>query len=152
MKELQGRLNALLIRAATMFAMRDYMLLWLRLWVANIFYASGRTKVADGFLTPSDSALTLFEYEYDLPLLPPELAATLAVYAETFLPLLLMLGLLSRLSGLGLVGMTLVIQIFVYPTHFTEHAAWLAALLPVVMLGGGKISLDHLLFRSREPK
>ena len=152
MKGLHERLAALFARAETLFAMRDYMLLWLRFWVAHIFYASGRTKVADGFLTPSDSAFTLFEYEYDLPLLPPELAATLSVYAETFLPLLLMLGLLSRLSGLGLIGMTLVIQIFVYPSHFTEHATWLAALLPVVMLGGGKISLDHLLFRGKYTK
>ncbi len=131
----------------------DYMLLWLRLWVAAIFYTSGRTKVAGGFFfEPSDSAVTLFEYEYDLPFLAPDIAATLAIYGETLLPLLLMLGLLSHVGALGLVGMTLVIQFLVYPGHFMEHATWLAALLPILMLGGGKISLDHLLFRIRETR
>ena len=134
-------------RLAALFSMREFMLLWLRCWAAQIFYISSRTKVADGFLTPSDSAYALFEYEYDLPLLPPDVATHLAVYAETFLPLLLILGLASRLGALGLLCMTMVIQFFVYPDHFAEHITWAVALLPVLMLGGGKISLDHLLFR-----
>jgi len=152
MSEFRQKLAAVFDRLASFFSMQDYLLLWLRFWVAHIFYASGRTKVAGGFLELSDSAVTLFEYEYGLPFLPPELAAKLAVYGETFLPLLLVAGLASRLSALGLMGMTLVIQIFVYPTHFIEHGTWFVALLPILMLGGGKISLDHLLFRPRETK
>ncbi|WP_262691479.1 DoxX family protein [Kordiimonas aestuarii] len=144
--------GALYARSAHVVEMQDYMLLWLRSWVAHIFYASSRTKVAGGFLEPSDSAHTLFEYEYALPLLPADVALTLAIYAETFLPILLILGLASRLGALGLFGMTLVIQLFVYPGHFSEHATWLAALLPIVMMGGGKISLDHLLFRKRRTR
>ncbi|WP_417452151.1 DoxX family protein [Kordiimonas sp.] len=132
--------------------MRDYMALWLRCWVAHIFYASSRTKVAGGFLEPSDTTYTLFEYEYALPLIPTDWAVNLAIYAETFLPILLIAGLASRLSALGLFGMTLVIQIFVYPAHFSEHVSWLAALLPIMLLGGGKISLDHLLFRQKRTK
>lgn len=152
MEKMRENVRSLCARLAAVAAMQDYILLWLRLWVANIFYTSGRTKVSGGFLELSDSALALFEYEYDLPLLPPGVAATLALYAETFLPLLLVLGLFARLGALGLIGMTLVIQFLVYPTHFGEHATWLSALLPVLMLGGGKISLDHLLFQAKETK
>lgn len=152
MSDFRRRVSEVLNRMAALFAMRDYMLLWLRLWVAQIFYTSGRTKAGDGFLEPSDSAIALFEYEYDLPVLPPELAAELALFGETLLPVLLVLGLASRFGALGLMGMTLVIQVFVYPTHFMEHGTWLAALLPVLMLGGGKISLDQVIFRREETK
>lgn len=98
-----------------------------------------------GFLTPSDLTVMLFEEEYALPYVDPVVAAHMALYAETFLPIMLMVGLGSRLAAAGLMGMTLVIQFFVYPGYFPEHATWVAALLPVVMMGPGRLSLDRLL-------
>lgn len=123
----------------------DYLLLFLRLWAAKIFYMSGRTKAGDGFFTPSETTFFLFEEEYALPVIDPVLAAHLALYAETFLPMMLLLGLGARLGALGLMGMTLTIQIFVYPASFPEHATWIAALLPVFMMGPGGIALDRLI-------
>ena len=93
----------------------DLLALASRVAIAGIFFLSGRTKV-EGFLTLTDSAYELFRTEYRLPLLPPELAAHLAAYAEHLFPLLLVLGLFTRLSALSLLGMTLVIQLFVYPS------------------------------------
>lgn len=120
-------------------------LLLTRVALAHVFWASGRTKVEEGsFLTLSDSARFLFETEYSgVPLLPPWLAAHLALYAETFLPILLVLGLATRLSALGLMGMTLVIQIFVYPeAWWNPHALWLSMAALLVVRGGGLFSLD----------
>ncbi len=142
------RLRRLMDRGSSIFNAQDFLVLWLRCWLANIFYASGRTKVSGGFLEPSEITVALFEDEYALPFIDPELAAQLAVYGETFLPIFLIVGLASRLSVLGLVGMTLVIQIFVYPALFAEHISWLAAGLAVFVLGPGRLSLDHILFRN----
>ncbi len=128
-----------------MFLLQDYVLLFLRVWVAKIFYLSGRSKAGDGFLTPSDMTIMLFEDEYDLPILDASTAAHLALYSETFLPLMLMVGFGARFGAMGLIGMTLVIQFLVYPGYFPEHATWIAALLPIVMLGAGQISLDQIL-------
>ncbi len=115
-----------------------------RFAVAAIFFFSGRTKV-DGFLTINDSTYALFREEYKVPLLAPELAAHLATYAEHFFPLLLVLGLFTRLSAFALLGMTLVIQIFVYPGAWSTHLSWAALLLYLVARGAGKASIDHLL-------
>lgn len=115
-----------------------------RVAIAAIFFRSGRTKV-EGFLTLTDSAYELFRTEYKLPLLPPELAAHLAAYAEHLFPLLLVLGLLTRLSALALLGMTLVIQLFVYPDAWPTHLSWAAALLYLVGRGGGSLSVDRRL-------
>jgi putative oxidoreductase len=92
----------------------DLLALGARGAMAGVFFLSGRTKV-EGLLTVTDSAVSLFEDEYQLPLLPADLAAHLAAYAEHALPLLLVLGLGTRLSAAALLGMTLVIQLFVYP-------------------------------------
>jgi putative oxidoreductase len=120
------------------------LLLVARLGIASIFFLSGRTKV-DGVLTITDSARSLFTTEYRLPLLPPEVAVHLATYAEHLLPILLVLGLFTRLAALGLLGMTLVIEIFVYPDAWPTHLSWAAILLPLIAYGGGKISLDRWL-------
>jgi len=93
----------------------------------------------------SESAVALFRDEYQLPLLPPELAATLAATGEHLLPLLLLLGLGSRFAALGLLGMTAVIQLLVYPGAYPTHGVWAAALLMLVAQGPGRGSLDHLL-------
>jgi len=122
----------------------DMLALATRVAVAAIFFYSGRTKV-EGFLTLTDSAYELFRTEYKLPLVPPELAAHLAAYSEHLFPLLLVLGLFTRLSALALLGVTLVIQIFVYPDAWPTHLSWAALMLYLVGRGGGRLSLDHAL-------
>jgi putative oxidoreductase len=115
-----------------------------RFGIGAVFFLSGRTKV-DGFLTVNDSAYTLFREEYKVPLLPPEFAAHMAAYAEHLLPVLLVLGLATRLSALGLLGMTAVIQVFVYPDAWPTHLTWAVALLYLVGRGAGPLSLDRAL-------
>jgi putative oxidoreductase len=121
----------------------DLVALGLRVFPAMVFWQSGRTKV-EGF-TIKDSTWFLFEHEYALPLIPPGLAAVLATAAEHLLPVLLALGLLTRFSALGLLAMTAVIQIFVYPGAWVTHGLWAASLLAVLAWGPGRWSLDHLL-------
>ena len=117
--------------------------LMLRVFPALVFLQSGRTKV-EGF-SIKDSTWFLFEHEYALPLIPPQVAAVMATVAEHVLPALLILGLFTRLSALGLLGMTAVIQIFVYPDAWATHGLWAAALMALVAIGPGRFSLDHLL-------
>jgi putative oxidoreductase len=115
-----------------------------RFAIAGIFFLSGRTKV-EGWLTVSDNAVTLFAEEYKVPLLSPELGAHLAAYAEHLFPILLVLGLCTRLSALALLGMTAVIQIFVYPDAWPTHLSWAALLLYLAGRGGGVLALDRAL-------
>lgn len=115
-----------------------------RIAVAGIFWLSARTKV-DGWFTVSDSAYTLFREEFKLPLLAPELAAQMATVAEHVFPVLLVLGLFTRLSALALLGMTLVIQVFVYPDAWPTHLSWAGLMLYLVGRGAGNISLDRAL-------
>ncbi len=115
-----------------------------RLGIASIFFLSGRTKV-EGFLSITPSTYELFQSEYALPLLSPWLAAHLATYAEHLFPLLLVLGLFTRLSALALLGMTLVIEIFVYPDAWSVHLSWAGLLLLLIARGAGALSLDRLL-------
>ena len=110
--------------------------------VAAIFFLSGRTKV-DGLLTVNDSAYLLFHEEYKVPLLPPEFAAHVATYAEHLFPILLVLGLFTRFSALALLGMTAVIQIFVYPDAWPTHLSWAALMLYLIGRGAGPVSLDR---------
>lgn len=114
-----------------------------RVAIAAIFFLSGRTKV-QGLFTIRDSTYELFRSEYALPLVPPELAAQMATTAEHVFPLLLVLGLCTRGAALGLLGMTAVIEIFVYPDAWPTHLSWAALLLPLVAKGGGKWSLDRM--------
>lgn len=115
-----------------------------RVGIANVFWMSGRTKV-EGLLTLKPSTLYLFEFEYKVPLLPSDFAAYAATYAEHLLPILLVLGLFTRFSALGLIAMTLVIQLFVLPDGWPTHLLWMAPLLVIVRYGAGAISLDKLL-------
>lgn len=115
--------------------------LLLRVFPALVFWQSGQTKV-EGF-SIKDSTWFLFEHEYALPLIPHEVAAVMATVAEHLLPILLILGLFTRLSALGLLGMTAVIQIFVYPDAWMTHGLWAAPLLAVVARGPGRWSVDH---------
>jgi putative oxidoreductase len=122
----------------------DLLALVNRIGIAAVFFLSGRTKV-EGWLTVSNGAYALFRDEYRLPLVPPELAAHLAAYAEHLFPVLLVLGLMTRLSALALLGMTVVIQVFVYPDAWPTHLSWAGLLLYLVARGPGRLSLDTLL-------
>lgn len=124
------------------------LLLVQRLGIAAIFFLSGRTKV-EGLFTLTDSTFELFRTDYALPLIPPVTAAYMATTAEHLFPVLLVLGLLTRLSATALLGMTLVIEIFVYPDAWPTHLSWAGLLLPLIAFGGGRFSLDALLSASR---
>lgn len=140
-----GRPSAIgLIATARNLAERiphDLIALVARLGIAGVFWQSGQTKVEGWHV--SDSAIYLFENEYRLPLLDPWLAAHAAAFAEHLFPVLLVFGLFSRLSALALLGMTLVIQTFVYPGAWPTHATWAACLLLIIAGGPGRLALDH---------
>ncbi len=124
-----------------------FAMLALRLPVAVVFWRSGRTRV-EGWnifdITASQPAI--FEYEFGLPF--PVLSAHVTAIAEHVLPVLLVLGLFTRLGGLGMLIMTMVIQFFVYPDAWLNaHMFWATILIAVIVLGPGKISLDHYVGR-----
>lgn len=121
----------------------DVAALALRLFPAAVFWTSGRTKVEGFALKPS--TLYLFREEYRLPLVPPEIAAPLAATAEHLFPILLVAGLATRLSALALLGMTTVIEVFVYPDAWMTHGLWAACFLALIARGPGRASLDYWL-------
>jgi putative oxidoreductase len=135
---------ALLTRAVAWLDRVPYALLAipLRLAVATVFWNSGTTKLANW-----DATLQLFTDEYKLPLLPPDLAAHLGAAIELSTPVLLVLGLGTRLAALVLLGMTTVIEVFVYPQAWPTHIQWAAMLLVLLCRGAGAISLDAWLKR-----
>ncbi len=125
----------------------DLLLLIARFGAAAIFFLSGRTKV-EGLLTITDSTYQLFEYEYALPLIPPDIAAHIATYSEHLFSILLIIGLATRPAAIALLGMTLTIQIFVYPDAWSTHLSWAGLLLPLIAKGGGAVSLDGFISRA----
>lgn len=135
---LLSRLDVLLARIP-----HELLALLARLSVGTIFLRSGLLKL-DGWA--DGTTLTLFREEYRLPLLPPEPASYLATGAELSLPILLFLGLFTRPAALALLGMTLVIEVFVYPNAFDTHGVWAVALLYLAKVGPGRFALDHLFF------
>ena len=120
-----------------------------RFAVADVFWRSGQTKVHS--FSIREETFYLFREEYKVPLLPPDVAAYLSTIGEHVFPVLLFVGLASRLSALGLFGMTLVIQLFVVPGGWPEHILWFSLLLLIVARGPGAISLDHLIWHGRAP-
>lgn len=130
-----------------------------RFSMAAVFWKSGQTKIQGfavdivngeftlGWPRLSDSVVDLFRDEYRLPLISPEIAATLAALGEHVLPILLLLGLATRLSALGLLGMTLTIQLLVYPDAYPTHGTWAAVLLYLMVHGPGNLSIDHWIAR-----
>ena len=118
----------------------------LRLGVALAFWRSGNVKIASWSTT-----LQLFANEYRVPVLPPEIAATLATAVELTTPILLLLGLATRLGAAAMLGMTLVIQLFVYPENYPDHLLWAGPLLYLILRGPGAISIDHLIRRRLGP-
>ena len=128
-----------------------------RFSIAAVFWNSGQTKVQGfainlvngeftlGWPRLSDSVLSLFQDEYKLPFIAPEIAAPMAAAAEHLFPLLILIGLGTRFSALALLGMTLVIQLFVYPGAYATHGIWAAVLLWLIARGPGALSIDHWL-------
>lgn len=119
------------------------LLLVFRLWVAKVFFMSGLQKINNW-----DQTLTLFEYEYNVPLLPFELAATLAAAGELLLPVVLVLGLATRLSAIALSILNIVAVVSYYATlakvgQVTPHIFWGALLLTNIVYGAGYFSVDH---------
>ncbi len=137
----------------------DAIQLLARISIAATFWLSGQTKVEGFVLDPigltaqfgrphiTDGAIELFRSEYALPLVPPELAATLAATAEHVFPVLLLLGLATRLSATALLLMTLVIEVFVYPGAWPTHGLWAALMVYLMARGPGRISIDHWIAR-----
>jgi|TARA_B110000208_G_scaffold47003_1_gene62390 putative oxidoreductase len=119
-----------------------------RIAMGSTFWLSARTKV-DGLLTLKDSTLFLFENEYVLPMLPVNVAAYLATYSEHLFALMLFVGLGSRLGTAGMLDITAVIQLLVYPSAWPTHLGWAVLLLVIIAQGPGKLSLDHVLFGRR---
>lgn len=128
-----------------------------RFSIAAVFWKSGQTKVEglaidliDGTLQLgwphlADSTIPLFQSEYHVPLLSPEIAAHMSAFAEHFFPVLILIGFATRFSALALLGMTLVIEVFVYPDAYPTHGTWAAVLLYLMATGPGKLSIDHLI-------
>ena len=114
----------------------------LRLGVAWIFWSSAQVKLINWQRT-----IELFAEEYRVPLLPPEIAAAMALSIEIACPILLVLGLFTRLAVLVLLGMTAVIQIFVYPEAWPTHLQWAAMMLVLLCRGAGALSIDRVLWR-----
>jgi len=123
----------------------DWLVLSARLSMAAFFLRAGQTKL-NGFEL-SSGAVYLFEEEYAVPLLDPTAAAWLAVGMEHLLPVLLIVGLATRLSALGLLAMTAVIQLFVYPASWPDHLMWTVMLSLIVARGPGPLSVDRWLCR-----
>jgi putative oxidoreductase len=118
------------------------LLLVQRFGIAAIFFLSGRTKV-EGWFTLTPTTFELFETDYALPLIPSHVAAYAATTCEHVFPVLLVLGLFTRFSATALLGMTLVIQTFVYPEAWPTHLSWAGLMLPLIAMGGGRFALDR---------
>jgi putative oxidoreductase len=158
-QEQQNLVVRLIERVIELFGMIPHSLIAFvaRFSIAAVFWKSGQTKV-EGFAIDliegtfelgmprlADSTIPLFQSEYHVPLLSPELAAHMAAFAEHFFPVLILLGFATRFSALALLGMTLTIQTFVYPDAYPTHGTWVAILLYLMATGPGKLSIDHLI-------
>jgi putative oxidoreductase len=112
--------------------------------IATIFWRAANSKIGNFDLT-----IALFQDEYlkNLPFLPAAPMAYLATAIELAMPALILLGLLTRLATLPLIGMALFIQLFVYPTSWPDHLIWITLLGLLLARGPGAISADALLAR-----
>jgi putative oxidoreductase len=114
-----------------------------RIGVGATFFKAGLLKYHSWEFT-----VKLFEDEYRVPLLDPAVAARIAMIQELTIPILLFLGLATRIATVPLLGMIAVIQIFVYPNAYNDHLVWGAILVLVLTRGPGVFSLDYLIERA----
>jgi putative oxidoreductase len=114
----------------------------LRIGAAAVFWLSAQVHLANW-----DTTIEQFTEDYKVPLLPPDIAAYMAVSIEVTTPILLVAGLLTRVSALVLIGMNTVIEVFVYPQAWPTHIQWVAMLLVLLCRGPGMLSLDYLIWR-----
>lgn len=114
-----------------------------RFSIAYTFWNAGVVKIQSW-----EPTVALFANEYRVPILPPELAAMLAASVELTCPVLLVLGFATRLATLPMLGMTIVIQTFVYPDLWHIHLLWATILVFILTKGPGAISLDHIIARA----
>ena len=113
-----------------------------RIAIAAVFWSSGLTKIASW-----DTTIALFRDEYMVPLLPPEIAAVISATFELSCSALIVIGLATRLATGPLLGMTFVIEVFVYPEYWAQHLMWASVLLFLLTKGAGVFSLDHYVER-----
>ncbi len=115
----------------------------MRLWIANVFWKAGLAKIAN-----MNSTLYLFQYEYAVPIIPFELATYMAIFVELVFPVLLVLGLATRISA-GTLFIFNAIAVLSYPSlnpaGIVQHQAWGIMLLIPLFHGAGAISLDHFI-------
>jgi putative oxidoreductase len=116
--------------------------LMFRVAIAAVFWSSGLTKIASW-----DTTIALFRDEYMVPLLPPEVAAVMSATFELSCSALIVVGLATRFATLPLLGMTFVIEVFVYPEYWAMHLMWASILLFLLTKGPGVFSLDHYIRR-----
>jgi putative oxidoreductase len=142
-----GERTSLAIRLHQAIALLDrfppsILQLMFRIAIAAVFWSSGLTKIASW-----DTTIALFRDEYMIPLLPPEIAAVISATFELSCSMLIVVGLATRLATLPLLGMTFVIEVFVYPEYWTQHLMWASILLFLLTKGHGVFSLDHYVGR-----
>jgi putative oxidoreductase len=111
-----------------------------RVAVGAVFFKAGLLKA-----TSWETTVSLFRDEYQVPVLPPEIAAAMATTLELGCSALLVVGLATRLATLPLLGMLMVIQLFVYPSAWADHLTWGSILVAVLTRGAGTVSVDRLL-------
>lgn len=117
--------------------------IWMRLYLFNVFFFSGWQKIKSW-----DTTLMLFEYEYNVPLLSPEIAAYLATGSELFLPILLLLGFFTKASALGLFVVNAIAVISygdISPAGEMQHYWWGTLMGFLIIYGGQKYSIDNYL-------
>jgi putative oxidoreductase len=142
-----GERTSLAIRLHRAIALLDrfppsILQLMFRIAIAAVFWSSGLTKIASW-----DTTIALFRDEYMVPLLPPEIAAVISATFELSCSAMIVVGLATRLATLPLLGMTFVIEVFVYPEYWTQHLMWASVLLFLLTKGPGVFSLDHYVGR-----
>jgi putative oxidoreductase len=136
--------RVLKLRALADLIPHSLLALLARAAIAAIFWRAAATKLANFDLT-----IALFQDEYlrNLPFLPAAPMAYLATGVEIAMPALIVTGLMTRLAALPLLGMTLFIQLFVYPTSWPDHLIWATLLGFLLARGAGLVSIDALLTR-----
>lgn len=159
--DLRSRVADLIRRAIALLGRIPHSLIAFvaRFSIAAVFWQSGQTKVENfaidlvggtfqlGWPRLGEFTVDLFRDEYRLPLISPEIAAPMAALSEHVFSALLLIGLATRFSALALLGMTLVIQILVYPGAYPTHGTWIAIFLYLMARGPGVLSVDHLIAR-----